>query len=691
MRCSYWLFGTLAIVVSTFGLTPTTYGQVNGTGPSDPGLFDVVLNVSDSEREISRSFNGETLQVNLFEGGSVTNGLQGFSPSVTTIPGIEVNVDGVTFSDEIQFGTEVNIISGSATLGVNSGGQANILGGDSLVMAGSGSDVNVSGGSIRLTVGADSSVRVSGGSFANLWLGSGNSGNLVLSGGEFALNGNPILGPSVEFAERDVLTGTLEDGSAVVLGPFSPSFSNVVTNFNGPGNTISLNVAPLPPVDLAPIVVNTTNPDIPFGLRTGQTLTLQEGGRLESSFQASGATLNVEGGSLGGAFRHIVVDSTVNVSGGFVRGFLLAFDGTVVNVTGGLINDLFVDRGSQANTSGGGVGDLSVLEGGEATISGGTIGTLRLLSGSTTELIGGEFKLNGENFDGTTVTLEIGDELTGTLADGSPFVFNNESTFFGPDVIVETVLSRVALPEIDRTPIIVDANTTDLPLGLRAGQELTLVDGGELGSRIVDATLNVEGGILIGGTVASRSEVNVSGGIVRPLFVAGTGSVVNISGGKVEIGFAALEDSVVNISGGEIDPAFRANPGSEVNLFGTEFFIDGVAVNFVDDESILILDRDVTLSGTLLDGESFEFELNVYTLSFEGNFFPDATLTVNLGSAESPVLGDVNGDGSVDFLDISPFISALSTGEFQVEADINQDGEVNFLDISPFIGLLVGQ
>ena len=118
-------------------------------------------------------------------------------------------------------------------------------------------------------------------------------------------------------------------------------------------------------------------------------------------------------------------------------------------------------------------------------------------------------------------------------------------------------------------------------------------------------------------------------GIVRALFAAGAGSVVNISGGRVETGFAALEDSVVNISGGEIDPAFRANPGSEVNLFGTEFFIDGVAVNFVDGESISILDRDVTLSGTLLDGAIFEFELNVDTPSLAGNFFPDATLTVN--------------------------------------------------------------
>ena len=55
----------------------------------------------------------------------------------------------------------------------------------------------------------------------------------------------------------------------------------------------------------------------------------------------------------------------------------------------------------------------------------------------------------------------------------------------------------------------------------------------------------------------------------------------------------------------------------------------------------------------------------------------------------SPVLlGDVNLDQVVNFLDISPFISLLSTGEFLPEADVNQSGEVNFLDISGFIGIL---
>ena len=54
------------------------------------------------------------------------------------------------------------------------------------------------------------------------------------------------------------------------------------------------------------------------------------------------------------------------------------------------------------------------------------------------------------------------------------------------------------------------------------------------------------------------------------------------------------------------------------------------------------------------------------------------------------LLGDVNRDGIVNFLDISPFISALSSGGFSCEADVDQNGVVNFLDISRFITLLSG-
>lgn len=53
-----------------------------------------------------------------------------------------------------------------------------------------------------------------------------------------------------------------------------------------------------------------------------------------------------------------------------------------------------------------------------------------------------------------------------------------------------------------------------------------------------------------------------------------------------------------------------------------------------------------------------------------------------------PLLGDVDRNGSVNFLDIAQFIELLSTQGFQAEADIDQNGVVNFLDIAPFIAIL---
>ena len=58
-------------------------------------------------------------------------------------------------------------------------------------------------------------------------------------------------------------------------------------------------------------------------------------------------------------------------------------------------------------------------------------------------------------------------------------------------------------------------------------------------------------------------------------------------------------------------------------------------------------------------------------------------------TVDSPVLlGDVNLDNVVSFLDIAPFVSLLSTGVDQAEADVDENGVVNFLDIAPFISIL---
>ena len=60
------------------------------------------------------------------------------------------------------------------------------------------------------------------------------------------------------------------------------------------------------------------------------------------------------------------------------------------------------------------------------------------------------------------------------------------------------------------------------------------------------------------------------------------------------------------------------------------------------------------------------------------------------GGAPDVLIGDVNDDGMVSFLDIAPFIAVLSVGDFVDQADVNRDGMVDFLDIAPFIALLSG-
>ena len=52
-------------------------------------------------------------------------------------------------------------------------------------------------------------------------------------------------------------------------------------------------------------------------------------------------------------------------------------------------------------------------------------------------------------------------------------------------------------------------------------------------------------------------------------------------------------------------------------------------------------------------------------------------------------LGDVNCDGSVDLLDVSPFVNLIARKDFDTKADVNQDGVVNLLNVAPFVELII--
>ena len=85
-------------------------------------------------------------------------------------------------------------------------------------------------------------------------------------------------------------------------------------------------------------------------------------------------------------------------------------------------------------------------------------------------------------------------------------------------------------------------------------------------------------------------------------------------------------------------------------------------------------------AGMTIDGYN---AISVWCVAFDVSF-GDGTF-----EAPAPVLvGDVNEDGVVNFMDIPPFIDILISGEFLPRADFNQDGAVNFLDIAPLVAIL---
>ena len=111
---------------------------------------------------------------------------------------------------------------------------------------------------------------------------------------------------------------------------------------------------------------------------------------------------------------------------------------------------------------------------------------------------------------------------------------------------------------------------------------------------------------------------------------------------------------------------------------------------------LFTLDQDVTGAYGLL----FQFESvpanggptitsDPVWLIFNNGMDDDAFEDEAVAAFSAPfILGDIDGSGAVDFLDIGPFIDLLSNGTFQAEGDIDGSTEVDFLDIGPFIDLL---
>ncbi len=116
------------------------------------------------------------------------------------------------------------------------------------------------------------------------------------------------------------------------------------------------------------------------------------------------------------------------------------------------------------------------------------------------------------------------------------------------------------------------------------------------------------------------------------------------------------------------EPEFQAivNPGTKTTSVvverHTSFFVDNVITEIKGDVIAIPL-RDEIIS-------------NIYTNSVLLNVVPN--------------LGDINLDGVINLLDVAPFVTLLTDGEYQIEADIKLDAAVDLLDVEPFVSRLTG-
>ena len=88
-------------------------------------------------------------------------------------------------------------------------------------------------------------------------------------------------------------------------------------------------------------------------------------------------------------------------------------------------------------------------------------------------------------------------------------------------------------------------------------------------------------------------------------------------------------------------------------------------------------DSDPALTGTIQDVRIYNYALTA----------EEVKQAMKL-EVESPVKGDVNGDGTVDVADISSIISVMAGDGEYANADVNGDGTVDVADISTVISIM---
>ncbi len=591
--------GTITVDGGSIGNLYPSFSAI-GSGTVEP----TVLNLIDGY--VSGSLRANANSVVNISGGNIGQSFKARPSSV-------VNVSGGRINWYFDAEGEVNLTGGliDSNFDALAGSEVNISGGrvGYNMKAHEGSQVTISGGNIGSFRALDSStVRIAGGAYADgLALESGS--DVVIVGGQFLLDGQSISGLNqvgetqvVSIPEGSFLSGTLGDGT-----PFAFTSADGDTL----AGNISLEVASLPAIGQT-LIVASTDP-IPLGIRTGETLVVDDGGLTPQSFvagpgstlvveaggwvdhyaKAVGAVVNVSGGTIQNGFD-AMLGSAVNVSGGEIRGSVDIYADSVMQMTGGESSGtLRAKPGGLIQVSAGSVRSLvaeggtveiegglflfgpTALSGGQLQISGGVFQPgIRGLAGGELRLRGGEFLIDGEPVSGLAtsgmtqqVDLPEGSVLTGVFKDGTTIAL---SSLLG-DQITDGVLTLEATNLPPALPAMIFAPQDAVPSGLRNGQSLILGQGAILPDRFTA----IEGSLIqlqAGGEIGRNleivgAELQVEGGVVRGIITALEGSRVEITGGNTNGRFTAVGAEVF-VSGDAVVGYFTVGLGSEVTIVG---------------------------------------------------------------------------------------------------------------------------